>query len=329
MNTPSQQAVAKVLGFRQQKYAHMSITISEGGGKLSKRERPKVLKAAIGQRKGDIDLAKLAKAGGISLQEVEEFVADKSVPDMPVIDAMANYMGVALPEINVVDFFKSGYLPETMVNFMGLLGWSTGNERDVMSLDEQIRCFDISRFGKSNSLFDRKKLLAFNTEHMRMVSPDKLLEHFKKYLTEVGSVLCKADDKLLAKMLEICQGARTLAEIEFKCRFLCMANDAIEYDEKAVNKVLLKSDGLAILKMLRDRLAAMSEVSEEKIENMMRLLAEESGIGLGKVAQPLRVALCGGTISPSMFESVQLLGMENTLARIDATLEKFGKEKQN
>ena len=87
---------------------------------------------------------------------------------------------------------------------------------------------------------------------------------------------------------------------------------------------MLKGDGLTILKIVRDKLAAMENFTEEAIENMLRSLAEERKVGLGKVAQPLRVAICGTTISPPIFDSVQMLGMENALARIDATLKKFG-----
>jgi len=98
------------------------------------------------------------------------------------IDAMAEHLGISLPEINVVDFFKSGYLPEAMVNFLALLGWNPGDKREIMSVDELIKSFDLSRLTKANSLFDRQKLLAFNTEHIRMADEAKLLGHFKDYL---------------------------------------------------------------------------------------------------------------------------------------------------
>ncbi|MBA7683498.1 Glutamate--tRNA ligase [subsurface metagenome] len=324
MNTPGQQALWKALGFGElPKYAHMSVTISETGGKLSKRERPKALRKAI-KAAEDIDLEKLAEAGNITLEEVETFVKGKTTLDMPGIDAMATYLGVTLPEINVVDFFRSGYLPETMVNFLALLGWNPGGDREIMPLGELIDCFDLSRLTKANSLFDRKKLLAFNTEHIRQAGKEKLLQHFKDYLKAVESPVISADDKTLEKILEISAGARTLADIEKKSRFLFLANDAIEYDDKAAKKVLLKNDGLAVLQIVRDKLAAMEQFTEDNIENMLRSLAEEKQVGLGKIAQPLRVAICGTTVSPPIFDSVRMLGSEKTLARIDITLKKFG-----
>ena len=322
MNTPSHQLLQDALGFRRPIYAHMSVTVSETGGKLSKRERPKALCKAM-KAEPNIDLEKIAGIGGITLEEVNSFLKGKTTLDMPSIDAIAEYLGTALPEINVVDFFNSGYLPETMVNFLALLGWSPGDDREIMPLDEFIKSFDIERLTKSNSLFDRRKLLAFNTEHIHQADKEKLLQHFKDYLKAVESPAISADDKLLAKIIKVCEGARTLADIERKARFLFLANDQIKYDEKAVKKVLLKNDGLAILQIVRGKLAAMEQFTQENIEKMLRCLAEEKQVGLGKVAQPLRVAICGTTVSPPIFDSVKMLGRENTLARIDITLKKF------
>jgi len=323
-NTPGQQALWQALfaDVPLPKYAHMSVTISDSGGKLSKRERPKALRDAI-KAMADIDVEKLAEAGDISVDQLDSFIKGKSTPDMPSIDVMAKYLGVSLPEINIVDFFKSGYLPETMVNFLALLGWNPGDNREIMRIEELIDSFDLSRLTKANSLFDRQKLLAFNTEHIRMTSAEKLLRHLRDFLKETESPAVSADDALLSKIMGLCEGARTLADIERKSRFLFLGNDDIQYDDKAIKKVLLKGDGLAVLAIVRNKLAAMDELSEQAIENMLRSLAEERQVGLGKVAQPLRVAICGTTISLPIFDSVQMLGKENTLKRIDHTLQEF------
>jgi len=320
MNTPAQQALWKALGFGElPKYAHMSVTVSQGGGKLSKRERPKALRDAIKAR-SDIDLEKLAEVGGLTLEELRSFIEGKTTPDMPIVDTMAEYLGVQLPEINIVDFFKSGYLPETMVNFLALLGWNPGDKREIMAVDELISSFDLSRLTKANSLFDRGKLLAFNTSHIRMASGDKLLQHLKAYLKAIESPVISADNEQLLRIIKLCEGARTLADIERKSRFLFLDNDRIEYDEKAVEQVLLKNDGLAILKMIRDKLTVMEQFTEKEIENMLRSLASEKQVGLGKVAQPLRVAICGSTISLPIFDSVEMLGKDRTLVRIENTI---------
>jgi glutamyl-tRNA synthetase len=350
MNTPGQQALWRALfSSPLPKYVHMSVTVSDTGGKLSKRERPKALRKAIKVRPDvetvrvgdqlvfdgflqtnkspqDIDLVKLAEVGNITPEELDSFIKGKTTPDMPKIDAMAEHLGVALPEINIVDFFKSGYLPETMVNFLALLGWNPGDNREIMPVDELIDAFDLSRLTKANSLFDRSKLLAFNTEHIKMASLEKLLQHFRAYLKTVESPVNSGDDKKLLKIIKLCEGARTLADIERKSKFLFLDNSEIQYDNKAVKKVLLKNDGLAVLAIVRDKLAAMDEFTEQVIEDMLRCLAEEKQVGLGKVAQPVRVAICGTTISLPIFESVQMLGKEDTLTRIDTTLKKFGAE---
>jgi glutamyl-tRNA synthetase len=325
MNTPGQQALWQALGFGPlPKYAHMSVTVSQGGGKLSKRERPEALRQAIKAR-ADIDLEKLAEAGGISTSEVQSFIEGESTPDMPSIDSMAQYLGATLPEINVVDFFRSGYLPETMVNFLALLGWNPGGDREIMSVEELISSFDLSRVTKANSLFDRQKLIAFNTEHLRMMSREKLLGHFKSYLRAIKSPVLSADDQLLSKLINLCEGARTLADIERKSRFLFLPNTKIKLDEKAVEKVLLKNDGLELLKTLRDKVVVIEPFDRDNIESMLRCLAEQKQVGLGKIAQPLRVAICGSTISTPIFESVEILGREKTLARIDTILDEFAR----
>ena len=327
MNTPGQQALWKALfgDTPPPEYAHMSVTVSDTGGKLSKRERPKALRNAI-KAMQDIEAGKLAEVSGIAPEELDSFMKGKTVPDMPVVDAMAEYLGVALPEINIVDFFKSGYLPETMVNFLALLGWNPGDNREIMPIGELIESFDLSRLSKANSLFDRKKLLSFNMEHIKMTPPEKVLEHFRAYLKTVNSPVNSAEDELLSKIIKLCEGTRTLVDIERKSRFLFLDNNEIQYDEKAVKKVLLKGDGLAVLAIVRDKLAAMEQLTEQGIEDMLRSLAEEKQVGLGKIAQPLRVAICGTTVSLPIFESVQLLGKENTFFRIDATLKKFAAE---
>jgi len=327
MNTPGQQALWQAMfpDAPLPKYAHMSVTVSDSGGKLSKRERPKALRAAI-QALSDPDTAKLAEAGGISEGDVQAFLSGETTPDMPAIDAIAKHFGVHLPEINIVDFFKSGYLPETLVNFLALLGWNPGDQREVMTVQELIESFDLTRLTKSNSLFDRQKLVAFNTEHLRMLPPEKVLKHLRAYLTEVRSPLLGADDETLLRIIRLCEGARTLEDIDNKSRFLFVDDDKIEFDEAAVKKVLLKGGALDILQIVRDRLATMDEYTEQALEEMLRGLAADKQVGLGKVAQPLRVALCGTTISLPIFDSVNLLGKERTLKRIDLTLTRFGSQ---
>jgi len=327
MNTPSQQALWQALfpGNSPPQYAHMSVTVSDTGGKLSKRERPETLRKVI-QEKAKIEpeiVSIIAANSALSVEDVHDFLDGKKMPDMPDVERVAEYLEVPLPEINIIDFFRSGYLPETMVNFLALLGWNPGDQREIMAVEELIRSFDPSRLTKSNSLFDHKKLLAFNMEHLRIEPREKVLAHFKAYLKEADSPLLAADDETLVRIIKLCDGARTFDDIERKSVFIFVDDDRIEFDEKAVGKVLLKDHALDILHRVREELARMDQFTEQAVEEMLRGLAEEKQVGLGKVAQPLRVALCGTTISLPIFDSVSMLGKERTLRRIDLTLEKF------
>jgi glutamyl-tRNA synthetase len=324
-NTPGQKVLWQALfgDARLPQYAHMSVTVSDSGGKLSKRERPKTLRTALKARQ-DVNLAEVAQVGGLSIEALNAFLEGTTTPDMPLIDAMAEHLGVHLPEINVVDFLKSGYLPETMINFLALLGWNPGDNREIMSIGELIQVYDITRLNKSNSLFDRAKLGSFNTEYMRTVSKDTMVSHLRDYLVLNESPVARADDALLGQILNMCAGARTLADIDRKVRFAFVSDDQVEFDAKAVKKVLLKEGALDMLGIVRDKLAAMDSFTEETLETMLRGLAEEKQVGLGKVAQPLRVAITGSTVSPSIFDSVNLLGKAVTLKRIDNTMAKFG-----
>jgi glutamyl-tRNA synthetase len=322
MNTPNHQLLQQALGFRTPTYAHLPLIVSEGGGKLSKRERAKVLKDAV-KKTPNIDLSAMANAGGIGLGEVQSFLAGDTTPDMPIVDAMAAFVGVHLPEINIVDFFKSGYLPETMLNFLALLGWNPGDQREIMTPAELTASFELSRVNKSNSLFDRKKLVAFNMEQLKLCPPQKLLAYFKAYLKENASPVAAAEDALLARLLKISEGARTLEQIEQKSRFAFMVDDAIVYDTDAVNKILLKNDGLALLSDISQGLRALPQLTAESIEELLRRIAEQKQVGLGKIAQPLRVALTGTTISPPIFDTVDILGLDRTLKRIEITIKKF------
>ena len=322
MNTPWHIALQEALGFAPPIYAHMSVTMSDSGGKLSKRERPKALKQFI-KKSEDIDLNELAAKAGISNEDLDGFLRGKTMPDMPVISKMAEVLGVVLPEINVVDFLKSGYVPEAMVNFIALLGWNPGGDQEIMTREELIKSFDLSRLAKSNSLFDRKKLLSFNTEHIRMLDKEKLLVYLKNYLKIIDSPVAGADDALLERLIKVNEGARTLADIEKKSRFLFMDDEAVEFDKKAVSKVLLKHDGLGILREVGEILKNLDEINAESIEKALRDIAEEKGVGLGKVAQPLRVAMCGCTVSPPIFDSVDMLGMDRIQNRIEITLAKY------
>ncbi|MFC1782167.1 glutamate--tRNA ligase [Planctomycetota bacterium] len=319
MNTPLHQALQQALGFRTPTYAHMSLTVSPDGVKLGKREQAKTLLTTLKKDAQNINLDDLVRAGNVARADIDAFINGDAIFDGPDISALADHLGVRLPEINVIDFLHSGYLPEALVNFLALLGWNPGDNREIMSVAELIAAFDLDRLIKANSLFDRQKLVAFNTEHMRLVEPIKLLDHFKNYLLANDSPMTQAQDSLLAQILKACEGARTLADVESKCKFLFI--DKVEFDPQAVKKVLKKEGAAVLLSQARTALNNLHHWNEEYIHHAIEKLCEINNVGMGKIAQPLRVAVTGTTISPGIGDSLVLLGKEKTLNRIDTTLQ--------
>ena len=230
--------------------------------------------------------------------------------------------GEAPPEIEVHDFRAAGYLPEAVVNFIALLGWNPGDDREQFDLAEMTSLFSIDRIGKTNAKFDRTKLLSFNTDWAARVSPSRLLEAFKDFLAVAQNVpprAGQADDALLENMLRACQGFRTFPDVLTKAGYLFIDDDAIVYAPKAVKKVMAKNDGegYKMLDALLPRLRDWTDWSAEPIETLVKTICEEQGVGMGKVAQPLRVALTGSTVSPSIGQTLAMLGKERTLGRIE------------
>jgi glutamyl/glutaminyl-tRNA synthetase len=228
-----------------------------------------------------------------------------------------------LPEILVHDFRRNGYLPQALLNFLALLGWNPGGDKELMSIDEMTQLFSIDGIGKSSAKFDRTKLLAFNTQHGERTRPQKLVPAFRAYLeVRPESPLNQASDDQLAALIEMTKGFRLLREIDEKARFLFLADDAITYDPAAVEKVLKKDNaqGLSVLRDLRALLAAQENFTHTALEQAIQTYGGGKQLGLGKIAQPLRVAVTGTTISPPIFQSLEMLGKERTIRRIDQCL---------
>jgi glutamyl-tRNA synthetase len=226
------------------------------------------------------------------------------------------------PEIDVHDFRAAGYLPEAVINFIALLGWSSGEEREFFSAEELIAAFSVERIGKTNARFDREKLLSFNTDWAARLDDARLQVAFADYVQVSESPFKGASEELRRDALRACAGFRTFADVDTKAGFLCLNDDALTYDAKAVKKVLIKGEGAgyAMLDTLRTRLAELGDWTAEAIEGLLEVICNEQDVKLGKVAQPLRVAVSGGTISPSIHETLIMLGREHTLARIDRCL---------
>ena len=231
--------------------------------------------------------------------------------------------GETPPEIEVHDFRAAGYLPEALNNFIALLGWSPGDDREHLTMDQLVESFSIGGVGKSNAKFDRDKLIAFNTHWGAALPEDRLLEALGDFVSVSGSALAAGDQATLRHLVSANHGFRTLADIDRKSRFLFVADEKIEYEPKPVKKFLLKKDGagLDMLEMLRPKLEALDEWTVERFEALFEEICESTDQKLGQVAQPVRVAISGGSVSPPIYDSLVLLGRERTLRRIDRCLQ--------
>ncbi|MCY2929070.1 MAG: glutamate--tRNA ligase, partial [Planctomycetota bacterium] len=224
-------------------------------------------------------------------------------------------------DVDVHSFRKAGYLPEALVNFIALLGWNPGGERERMSMKELVELFSPDRIGKSNAKFDREKLLAFNTDAGACADEDRLLVCFRDYLSLNETPIPGGDAGLLRRLLRINKGFRTFADIPARCGVLFKADTDYAFDEKAVVKVLVKGEptGYAVLAEIRGELAGLAWEAPA-IESWVEKFCAARSLGMGKVAQPIRVAVTGNTVSPAIVDTLVLLGREKTLARIDRCL---------
>lgn len=231
--------------------------------------------------------------------------------------------GLEPPEIDVHDFRVAGYLPEAVLNFISLLGWSAGGDREQFTIQETIELFSVDRIGATNSRFDRDKLIAFNTDWATRLSSDRLVTLLRDFAEVNDLPMAAADDAMLSRVLECCAGFRTFRDVQAKAGFLFAEDSEIEFDPKAVKKVLAKNDGagFAMLEHIRGGLGGLSLWEEGGIEQLIESLCSEHDVKMGAVAQPIRVAVTGSTISPPIHDTLVLLGRERTLRRIDRAIE--------
>ncbi len=249
-------------------------------------------------------------------------LAEPTYAHLPLIlDAQGRKLSKREGAAEVHDFRAAGYLPEALLNFIALLGWSPGGGREKMSRQELIELFSLDRLNKANARFDREKLLAFNTAAAAEAGADRLLAGFKDYLSLNDTPIPGDDEPALRLLLASSKGFRTFADVADKCGVLFTPDDAFPYDPKAVRKVLEKSGGAgyAVLAELRAGLAEC-DFSAGALQKLIDGFCAEKDLGMGKVAQPLRVAVTGTTVSPGIADTLAILGKGKCLARIDRCL---------
>ncbi len=215
----------------------------------------------------------------------------------------------------LLEFRKEGYLPEALVNFLALLGWSPGDNRELLTRQEIIESFSLERVKKSSSRFDLDKLLFINAWHIRQAPADRLVSLLKESLQEAGLDAGSYDDRWLAQVVETYR-ERIQTMGEFVVTELFLFSDDFKYNKQALDRVASKPEVTELLEAALMKLRELDEFSVPALEPALREVAADRQVGFGKLAQPLRVAVTGATVSAGLFEVLALIGKERTLRRL-------------
>jgi len=214
--------------------------------------------------------------------------------------------------MSVTAYRDMGYLPEALLNYLVRLGWSYGDQ-EFFTREELVRVFDINHIGRSAGVFDLEKLQAINADHMKAAPPDKLIAPLTPFMEKLGYKIDSGPD--ISKVIETLQPrSKTLEEMAQQAEFYYQTD--IAYEEKAAQK-FLKAAALEPLRLLAAKLGATADFSEKSLETVFMAVMDETGLKLGKIAQPVRVALTGRTASPGIFEIISILGAERVILRLE------------
>jgi len=218
--------------------------------------------------------------------------------------------------VSVLQYEEEGYLPDALLNYLVRLGWSHGDQ-EVFTREEMIAAFDIHDVNKAASAFNPEKLLWLNQQHMMRAEPASLVSHLRAQLRRLG---VDSEDEQLLEGVIVAQRERskTMKEMAQNSRFFFV--ETVEIDSKAADKHL-GGEARQVLAKVRAQLGALPQWAAPAIHAALNDLATGLQMGLGKVAQPVRVAVTGTAVSPPIDMTLELLGRERTLARIDAVLQ--------
>jgi glutamyl-tRNA synthetase len=313
-NTSKHVALLDALGFDRPSYAHLSSICNPDGSKMSKRDKAKAARQA----------AKDAKLTTVGFDDAEfvDFL-DKKNDEMKFALAIAKQLNLDLPEINVADFRDSGYIPAALLNYLALLGWNPGDDIEHFDLTFLVQKFSFDRIGKSNSKFDRAKLLSFNSDVITQLDTDTfsmlLGEHLIKHHPEYADMV-NDPPRFAMFCLAYQSRAHTLDEVADMGRFFIVDNNEIAYDanDKQTKKNLLNNEGegLRTLADFADELEKLVPFSGEEAHNLIKRYCEEREMNMGKVAQPLRIAISGTCVTPDIALTLDIMGKKDTLLRI-------------
>ncbi len=224
------------------------------------------------------------------------------------------------PEAHLLAYRDQGFLPEGLLNYLALLGWAIADDRDVFTLAEMVAAFDIARVNPNPARFDLKKAEAINAAHMRLLSLEEMTERVTPFLQQAGvlsdPVTAEQVALLTRAMPLVHERINRLTEAAPMLGFLFA--DQVTFDEADVAKAL-DPEGLGVVAAARDALAGIEDWTTESIDQALRAkLVDELGLKPRNAFGPVRVAITGSRVSPPLFESLELLGREESLARLDA-----------
>jgi glutamyl-tRNA synthetase len=225
---------------------------------------------------------------------------------------------------SVMEYERQGYLSEAMVNFLAMLGWSPGNDREILTRDELVGAFSLEGISSSNAVFNPEKLDWFNGQHLARLSGDEIIVRLRPLLEGAGlwrEEYADGQRAWVGRVIEILKPrARKLADFVEHGRYFF--TDQIEYDPTAVGKHLSDPALAPEVGALREALAAVDPFEAAAIEASLRKVAESRGVKAAALIHATRVAVTGQSVSPGLFDVLAILGRDRTVARL-AALERF------
>ncbi|MDQ1274373.1 MAG: glutamyl-tRNA synthetase [Planctomycetota bacterium] len=220
---------------------------------------------------------------------------------------------------SVTDYRDKGYLPHALVNFLALLGWSPGNDQEIISISEMIEKFTLKRANKTSAQFNNIKLDWMNGQYIKNTPVEQLTAEVKRFFEKSGIDMTKITAGWLTNLVILYhERFKTFLDLQNQTRFFF--TDAIEYDQAAVSKFLKKEGAGELLKEVYAAVSQVDNFDKKTLEDSLRALTEKLGVGFSKLAQPMRVAITGKSVSAGIFETMELLGKEKTINRLSHTI---------
>jgi glutamyl-tRNA synthetase len=223
---------------------------------------------------------------------------------------------------SVEEFRAEGFLPQALYNYLALLGWSPGGDREILSRAEMIALFSVDRLNASPAVFDREKLSWVNAQYLSSLPLADLMPHLAPFLAEVGLASADLDASRLAAALELHRGrVRTLKELA--AVVVPYFRDRLDHDPEAVAKFAADPALAGHLAALRDRYAVVEPFAKEGLEAALRAVAGERQVKAGVLIHPTRAALSGTHVGPPLFDLVEIMGRAATLRHLDHLIDRL------